>query len=240
MLYDFAGKTVVVIGGTSGIGRAVAEASAQLGAKVIVGSSRAETVDRAKAAGADARIANVKDEDSLGKFFAGVGAFDHLVYTAGDWGSFGGGGPISELDLSKAADAFTVRFWGAIASIKHAHKYLSKSGSFTVTDGMIAHRPRRGAPVSVAMAGAIEHLVRGLSVELAPLRVNGVCPGYITTERWASLPEEVRTNLLKNTSRYPLPRGGEPSEAAAAYLYLMSAGYTTGQVLKVEGGMSWV
>ena len=84
-----------------------------------------------------------------------------------------------------------------------------------------------------AVAGAIEHLTRGLAVDLAPVRVNAVCPGIVLTDRTKQLPEEM---LKAFTARLPLPRGGEPAEAAEAYLYLMRAGYTTGQVLWVDGG----
>jgi len=134
-----------------------------------------------------------------------------------------------------------VRFWGALTVIKHAHKSISPGGSITLTDGMIAHRPSKGSAVSTAMAGAVEHLTRGLAVELAPIRVNAVCPGLIHTGVWDSIPEERRAQQFEQmTKRQPLPRVGEPEEAAEAYLYLMRGGYTTGQVLHVDGGSSVV
>ena len=86
------------------------------------------------------------------------------------------------------------------------------------------------------MAGSVEHLVLGLAVELAPIRVNGVCPGAIRTEVWDQLPEYLRERQLARLSRQLLPRIGEPEEAAEAYLYLMRGSYTTGQILHVEGG----
>ncbi len=86
------------------------------------------------------------------------------------------------------------------------------------------------------MAGAIEHLTRALAVELAPARVNCVCPGMVRTEAWDAAPPERREALERMTARLLVPRGGEPLEVAEAYLYLMRGGYTTGQVLCVEGG----
>ena len=95
------------------------------------------------------------------------------------------------------------------------------------------------AAVSSAMAGAVEHLARGLAVELAPIRVNCVCPGYVLTEVWDSIPAETREAQLAGlTKGQPLARVGQPAEVAEAYLYLMRGGFTTGQVLKVDGGMS--
>lgn len=236
---DFTGVRVVVIGGTSGIGMAVARGVSGRGGRVVVASSNAEKVERARASlsSADEAMAlDVKDEEQVAAFFETVGPFDHLVYTAGDWGGMGGG-PLGSLDLVRARDVFAVRFWGALTAAKHAHPFLPPGGSITLTDGMVAHRPRKSASVNTAMAGAVEHLVRGLAMELAPIRVNGVCPGLIETEVWANAPAD---RLTEMTKRNPIPRAGRPDEAAEAYLYLMVGGYTTGQVLQVDGGMGLI
>jgi NAD(P)-dependent dehydrogenase (short-subunit alcohol dehydrogenase family) len=235
-------KRVVVIGGTSGIGLAVAQGALAHGASVVVGSSSAAKVAAAadKLAGGEtlALAVDVKDDASVAAFFERVGAFDHLVFTAGDWSGFGGG-PIAKLDVAGAASVFAVRFWGAITAIKHAAKHIREGGSIALTDGMIAHRARKGAAISTAMAGAIEHLTRALAVELAPIRVNAVCPGAIRTEVWNVIPAEQREERMKRmTERLPIKRVGEPDEVAEAYLYLMRGGYTTGQVLRVDGGQT--
>jgi NAD(P)-dependent dehydrogenase (short-subunit alcohol dehydrogenase family) len=233
-------KRVVVIGGTSGIGFAVAEQALAEGASVVVGSSRASKVERAQARlpGAEALPVDVKDEASVASFFECVGAFDHLVFTAGDWASFSGG-PVEGLDVAGAASAFAVRFWGAVTAVKHAKARIREGGSITLTDGMIAHRPRKGAVISSAMAGAVEHLTRALAVELAPIRVNAVCPGLILTEVWNAIPEEQRAERMQRmTRKLPIARVGTPGEAAEAYLYLMRGGYTTAQVLRVDGGQT--
>ena len=71
----------------------------------------------------------------------------------------------------------------------------------------VAHRPRKGAPLNTAMAGAVEHLTRSLAVDLAPLRVNAVCPGLVLTEVWNSIPQERRAEQLrKMTERQPQRR----------------------------------
>jgi NAD(P)-dependent dehydrogenase (short-subunit alcohol dehydrogenase family) len=233
-------KRVVVIGGTSGIGLAVAQAALADGAAVIVGSSNASKVAAAgeKLAGGEAHSVDVKNEASVEAFFERVGAFDHLVFTAGDW-SLTGGGRIEKLDVPAAASLFAVRFWGAITAVKHSVKRIREGGSVTLTDGMIAHRSRKGAALSTAMAGAVEHLTRGLAVDLAPIRVNAVCPGAIRTDVWNVIPAEQREERIQRmTGRLPVARIGEPEECAEAYLYLMRGGYTTGQVLRVDGGQT--
>jgi NAD(P)-dependent dehydrogenase (short-subunit alcohol dehydrogenase family) len=232
------GKRVLVIGGGSGIGLAVATGAVTEGARVVVASTRAEKVQQAAAGlgdGAEAAVLDATDAAAVQAFFTAQGAFDHIVYTAGDWGALRRT-LLSGLDLDAAADVFRVRFWGALAVAKYGGALLPAGGSLTLTDGMIAHRPAKGSVVSTAMAGAIEHLTRALAVELAPARVNCVCPGMIRTSRWDEAPAEQRLGLEKMTSRLLLPRPGEPSEAAEAYLYLMRGGYSTGQVLYVEGG----
>jgi len=238
------GQRIVVIGGSSGIGFAVAARALGEGAHVIVGSSNAANVDAAMVRlgeRASGSAVDVRSEASVAEFFERIGDFDHLVYTAGDWAPLRGGGAIAQLDLANANATFTVRFWGALAAIKHAQGRISANGSITVTDGVIAHRPRKGAALNTAMAGAIEHLTRALAVDLAPVRVNAVCPGYVLTEVWNSIPQERRAEQLRRmTERQPLPRAGDPDEVAEAYLYLMRGSFSTGQVLIVDGGMSLI
>lgn len=237
-------QRVVVIGGTSGIGFAVAQEAIAEAANVVVGSSNPKNVDAAVerlGSAASGSSIDVKDEPSVAAFFERTGPFDHLVYTAGDWGALRSGSTIAELDLIGASAVFAVRFWGALSAIKHAQGRISPNGSVTLTDGVVAHRPRKGAAINTAMAGAIEHLTRSLAVDLAPLRVNAVCPGYVLTEVWNSIPEDQRAaQIQKMTQRLPLPRAGLPSEVAQAYLYLMRGAYSTGQVLVVDGGMTLI
>jgi NAD(P)-dependent dehydrogenase (short-subunit alcohol dehydrogenase family) len=231
------GQKVAIIGGSSGIGYAVAEGALAEGAQVAIGSSNAAKVQAAVARlgeGASGAAVDVKDEASLAAFFEGVGAFDHLVYTAGDWGPHLFSGSIGQIDFATVGEGLKVRFWGAMLAIRHAQPRLSQNGSITLTDGILVHRPQKGAPLTAAFGGAIEHLARGLAVDMAPIRVNSVCPGLILTEHVvAQYPAALIEGMTKGQ---PLPRAADPAEAAQAYLYLMRAGYTTGQVLFVDGG----
>jgi NAD(P)-dependent dehydrogenase (short-subunit alcohol dehydrogenase family) len=230
------GQRVVVIGGSSGIGFAVAEAVLAEGAQVVIGSSKAANVEAAVARlgqGATGGVVNVRDEASVQAFFEGVGALDHLAYTAGDWDR-AQTGPIADLDFAAAASGMDVRFWGALRVVKHALPRLSAKGSITLTDGVRTHKPAKGMPLSSAYGAAIEHLAKGLAIELAPVRVNAVCPGFVLTEIWNNVPPE---RLAKMTERIPLPKAGDPADVAQAYAYLMKGGYTTGQVLIVDGGV---
>jgi NAD(P)-dependent dehydrogenase (short-subunit alcohol dehydrogenase family) len=233
------GKRVLVIGGSSGIGFAVARAALEDGARVTIASSSAEKVRAAveRLGGGEGVRLDVADEAAVAAFFAASGDLDHIAFTAADWGQVDHAA-FADIDLAGAAELFRVRFWGALAVAKHGARRLPPGGSITLTNGMAAHRPQKGLAVATAMAGAVEHLVLGLAVELAPIRVNGVCPGAIRTEAWDEVPEAFRRVQEARLAGQLLPRVGEPAEAAEAYLYLMRGGYTTGQTLRVEGGWS--
>ncbi len=233
------GQRVVVIGGSSGIGYAVAQAALAEGAQVVIGSSKADKVAAAVARlgnSASGAAVNVREEASLKAFFDGIGAFDHLAFTAGDWDR-AQAGPVAELDFAAAAASAEVRFWGALKAVKHGLAHISPTGSVTLTDGVRTHRPGKGMPLASAFGAAIEHLAKGLAVDLAPLRVNAVCPGLVLTEVWKDVPAD---RVAKMSARLPLPRAGDPADVAQAYIYLMKGGYTTGQVLVVDGGMMLV
>lgn len=226
-------QRVVVIGGTSGIGFAVAEAAQAAGASVFVASRTQAKVDGALArlgARANGATVDTGDEADVERFFGDVGPFDHLVYTAGDWD----GRPTDQWDLDSNQWIFRIRFWGALRAIKHAKSRIMPGGSITLTDGAAGRKPRRGAAITAAGAMAIEHLVPGLAVDLAPIRVNCVCPGIILTEA-VRMPEDA---LRRMTERQPIPRAGTPAECAEAYLYFMRGTYTTGHVLVVDGGFT--
>ncbi len=226
---------VVVIGGGSGIGFAVAGLAREAGAEVVIASSRAATVDAAveRLIGSAGRIVDLRDEAAIAGFFKDVGSFDHLAITAGDWGGamFAS---TRDIDLDQARDGFAVRFWGALAAAKHSCRTIAQDGSITLTSGMLAHRPIKGTPVAAAVGGAVEHLTRGLAIDLAPVRVNAVCPGVILTEHVEQMMPEAR--LRSFVAPLPVPRAGTPAEAAKAYVYLMLNRYATGQILPVDGG----
>ena len=230
-------QRLVIIGGSSGIGYAIAECALAEGARVVIGSSNTEKVNAAVArlgAGASGSAVDVREEASVAAFFERVGEIDHLVFTAGDWGPHLAPSPLDKLSASLATEGLKVRFFGPLLGIKHAQARLSPKGSITLTDGLLAHHPQKGAPLTAALAGAIEHLARGLAADLAPIRVNTVCPGLILTEHVTNQwPAEM---IRAATERQPLPRAGDPAEVAQAYLYLMRCGYVTGQVIIVDGG----
>lgn len=232
------GQKVVVIGGASGVGYAVAEAALAAGAEVVVGSSQPARIQAAAAKlgkGATGVTVDVKDEASVEALFDKVGAYDHLVFTAGDWGHFFGA--TRDLDIEATKPRLEVRFWGAARCAKYGVRQIARDGSITLTGGMLAHRPMPGMPLTVASAHSTEGLAMGLARDLAPVRVNAVCLGLILSEQVRGMGEDM---IRIYTQNIPLPRAGSVEEAAEAYLYLMRCTYVTGQIVRVDGGGSLV
>lgn len=232
---------ILVVGGSSGIGFAVAQAAIAGGAEVVIASTQGDRLAAAaeRLGGAETAVLDIVDEALLAAYFANSGTFDHIVSTAGDWGK-ARRGPFTEMNLDDAQALFGVRFWGSAKLAKHGASALRDGGSLTLTSGMSAFRPQKGTVMATAMAGSVAHLVYGLAVELAPLRINGVFPGGVATEIFRGLPEALRNAEEARFAAQLLPRIAQPDEVAEAYLYLMKCSYVTGQILKVEGGATLV
>ncbi|MEU7799542.1 SDR family oxidoreductase [Micromonospora arborensis] len=230
-------QRVVVLGGTSGIGLATATRAAREGAQVTVASRNQRSVDRALAtlpAGTHGYAANLTDPGDVARLFQRLGAFDHLVYTAGEPLALMS---VDALDLSAARTAFDLRYFGSLSAVNAALPYLRPGGSITLTTGTANHRPSAGWSVAASITGAIDALVRALAVELAPLRVNAVSAGVIRSPLWDPLPQETREQMYAQLSEsLPLGRVGEPEEVAEAFVYLLRATYATGTVVTVDGG----
>lgn len=231
------GKRVVLLGGTSGIGFATAEAAAQEGAAVVVVSSRQENVDRAVSRlgeVAEGHAVDLSSEEQVRAFFSGIGEFDHLVFTAGESLQLE---TLSNIDMESARRMFNLRYWGAYMAAKYGSPRIRQGGSIIFASGTASVRPQKGCTVAASLCGAIEALTRALAVELSPLRVNTVSCGLMRTELWDSIPEEARNAMYESAGRaLPVGRIGEPEDAAEAFVYLMREKHATGQIVVVDGG----
>jgi NAD(P)-dependent dehydrogenase (short-subunit alcohol dehydrogenase family) len=234
---SFENKRVVIIGGSSGIGLAVAEEAASQGADVVIVSSKAERVQEAiQSIGGNVRgeAVDVFDEKSVESFFTNIDAFDHLVFTAGDSLQLH---ELADTDLKQARHAFELRYWAALAAVKYGSPHIRKGGSIVLTTGVAGRRPHKGWAVAASVCGTIEALTRALAVELAPIRVNAVSPGVVRTNLWQNMSADEREQLFESVGkRLPVGRVGEAHDIAQAYLFLMQEGFSTGQTVVVDGG----
>jgi NAD(P)-dependent dehydrogenase (short-subunit alcohol dehydrogenase family) len=230
-------KRVVILGGSSGIGLAVAEQAASQGAKLVIASSNAERVQKAvESLGGNAQghTLDLSDEQAVQTLFAKLGDFDHLVFTAGDSLHLHN---LADTDLKQARRAFELRYWAALAVVKYACKSIRKGGSVVLTTGVAGQRPHKGWIVAASVCGTIEALTRALALELAPIRVNAVSPGVVRTNLWQNMDATERERLYESVgSSLPVGRVGKAHDIAQAYLFLMQEEFSTGQTLVVDGG----
>jgi NAD(P)-dependent dehydrogenase (short-subunit alcohol dehydrogenase family) len=234
---DFDNKRVVVVGGSSGVGLAVAEKAALQGAEVIIVSSSAGRVQEAIQSiegNVRGEVVDVSDEKAVEGFFTNLGVFDHLVFTAGDSLQLH---ELADTDLKQARSAFELRYWSALAAVKYGSPQIRKGGSIVLTTGVAGRRPHSGWVVVASVCGTIEALTRALAVELAPIRVNAVSPGVVRTNLWQNMSSSEREQLFESVGkRLPVGRVGEAHDIAQAYLFLMQEGFSTGQTVVVDGG----
>lgn len=235
------GKRIAILGGSSGIGLAVAQAAGRQGAQVIIASSRQDRIDAALATlPGDAKgfAVNLVRPEETRQLFELTGQIDHLVYTAGEALTLG---RLADVDIARAQQAFMLRFWGALAAVKHGSSLIRAGGSIVLSAGLAKDRPHPGWSIGASICGAMEAFTRALAVELAPLRVNLVSPGVVRTALWNPMSQAERDTMYREIGSKLLTGAvGEPEDVAQAYLYLMQQSYSTGQCITVDGGGSLV
>jgi NAD(P)-dependent dehydrogenase (short-subunit alcohol dehydrogenase family) len=222
-----AASRVVILGGTSGIGLAVAKAASAAGAVVIVASRNSDSVASALTELPDSASGRPVDASSSGEvehFFAQTGEFDHLAYTAaGNLVST----TLSEYTPQKALDFLGLRLISAFDAVRFAVPHLSENGSITLTSGTAAFKGGEGWLLG-ATAGAIGSATRSLAAELAPIRVNAVAPGVTRSPLWSQMPGTDREEMYEAAgSSLPLGRVGDVDDIAKAYIQLMDQDYAT-------------
>lgn len=221
-------KRILVVGGSSGIGLAVAKQARRVGAQVLIASREATALAGSLSDRSGTQIEtysfDIASPEDHGRLFEATGAIDHLVITVRpqtDPSSF------RATDIDKARQAFETKFWGQYRLIQAALPYIRKDGSVVLTSGIAGEKTYKGASTMAVINSATEALCRTLAVELAPLRVNVVSPGFVEPK-----PQPVRE--LART--FPAGRPARPDEVASAYLWLIANPYVTGTVMVVDGG----
>jgi NAD(P)-dependent dehydrogenase (short-subunit alcohol dehydrogenase family) len=225
---------VLVIGGSTGIGEGIAASSLALGADVVVASHSAEKLAGVKEKLGPAVVTEIVDvahEEQVKALFDRVGEVDHVVFCAEAVMR----GPFRKVTTSTERQNFEVKFWGAYYTAFHMR--IRAGGSFTLFSGSISRMPWSGMTNVSMINSAIETMARGLAFELAPIRVNCICPGTIDTPAWLHISAADREALFAKTrAQLPVRRVGQTADCVEAAMMVMQNGFMTGSVIDVDGG----
>lgn len=227
------GKRVLVVGGSSGIGLAVARQAKAAGAAVATASRSGSSI--AGANGFEHFAMDVSNEAEVIATLGDLPKFDHLVITAGSAVP----APFRGRGSHDAEQAFATKFWGAWRVASHAP--LADQGSITLVSGVFAERPAKRNVAACCANAAIEGLARALAIELAPVRVNAVSPGLVDTPMWSGMPDDRRAAYFSEmAAKLPAGRICSADDIAELILTCMVNPVLTGVVLKADGGYTLV
>lgn len=250
MSKNFENKTILITGGTAGIGLATAIAFAEQGANVVVSGRRepegikaVEQIEAAGGSGLFVRADVAVEADVAHLVAAAVERFGKIDVAFNNAGVHLGSTPILETTAEQYQQVFDVNVKGVLLSMKHEIAAMQKSGGGVVVNNasVLGIRPTGDSAIYDASKSAVIGLTKSVAKEFASkgVRVNAICPAVIETEMTAELREnQAISDYVRGL--HPIGRFGKPEEIAAAVLYLCSpgAGFTTGLVMAVDGGFS--
>jgi NAD(P)-dependent dehydrogenase (short-subunit alcohol dehydrogenase family) len=237
---ELAGQTVVVIGGSAGIGFETAKRARSEGAEVVLAGRNEDRLRRAAAElGAQGTAAfDATDELSLAAFFQGLAApVDHVMVTAGGPHY----GPLLEMGSDEVREALSDHAVLALEVSRNAAGRVRPGGSLAFMGGTGARRVARGLGVASAATVALPTFIAALALELAPVRVNLIAAGFVDTPLSASLlGDQLEERRAELRSTLPIGRVVGPADVAALAVHLMANTALTGATFDIDGGQQFV
>jgi NAD(P)-dependent dehydrogenase (short-subunit alcohol dehydrogenase family) len=229
------GQSVLVIGRGSGIARAVALASREAGARVVVASRDEKELATAYQDEPEITTERVDltDEASIEALGQRLGRIGHVVSTA----SARARGRVPDLERDLVRLSFDTKVIGPLMLAKHLAPRMAEGSSLVLFSGDTAVKVAVGALAVGITNAAVDQLIRSLAVELAPVRVNAISPGTIDTGAWDALGEQGKADFFADRAAHnPARRIGTPQDVATAVLFALTASFLTGQTLRIDGG----
>ena len=240
MTAALAGQTVVLIGGSAGIGLETARLARASGADVVLtGRDPARLRRAADEVGAVRTAAfDATDPSRLDGFFDELPApVDHLLVTAG--GSHYG--PIEELDFDQTQSDVDEHLFLTLRVARHAKTRMRPGGALLFMSGTGARRPAVGLTVAATFTAGLPALIANLALELAPVRVNLIAAGFVDTPLSAAiLGDQLESRREQLRSTLPIGRVVGPADVAALAVHLMTNTALTGATYDIDGGQQLV
>jgi NAD(P)-dependent dehydrogenase (short-subunit alcohol dehydrogenase family) len=234
------GQTVVVIGGSAGIGLETGRRARAEGAEVVLTGRNPEHLEGAAAeVGARETSAfDAGDADALRRFFEGVpGRIDHVLVTAGGPTY----GPLLEMSAEEVRDGVSDHIVLAMEVARSARSKMNDGGALLFIGGTGGRRISRELGIASAATAALPAFAATLALELAPIRVNLIAPGFVDTPLSASiLGEGLEARRQELRDRLPIGRVVGPEDVAALAVHLMSNTAVTGATFDIDGGQQFV
>ena len=233
---ELLGQTVVVIGGSAGIGLETARRARVEGARLILTGRNPERLQRA-ASELDALSTatfDAMDSAALEQFFTDLPAtIDHVMVTAGRPYY----APLVEMDLAQARRVFDEHLLLPLQVARNAAHKVRPGGTLLFMSGTGGRRPAIGMAITSALTAALPALAANLALELAPVRVNVIAAGFVDTPLSASLlGDELENRRNQLRARLPIRRVVGPADVAALAVHIMTNTALTGATYDVDGG----
>lgn len=226
-------EQIVVVGGTSGIGRRLAEVYAGRGDDVVLtgrSAERADAVAREIGGAARAMAVDLSEPESIAESVRDVGSVRHLIVAAIERDE----NSVREYDIRRAAQLVTLKLIGYTEVVHALMSRLLPDASIVLFGGLAKDRPYPGSTTVTTVNGGVTGLVRTLAVELAPVRVNGLHPGVVgDTPAWSGKPAEVLERIVART---PTGRLVATDDIVDAARFLLENRSVNGVNLAIDGG----
>ena len=236
---DLRGQTVVVLGGSAGIGLETARHARAEGADVILTGRNPERLDKAASElGALSTAAfDATDFGRLEQFFAELPPIDHVMVTAG--GPYYA--PLAEMDFEQARQSVEQHLWLPLHIARNAVGKMRPGGTLVFMSGTGARRPTVGLALASVMTGGLPALAANLALELAPVRVNVIAAGFVDTPLSAALlGDALEDRRAQLRATLPIRRVVGPEDVAALAVHLMTNTALTGATYDIDGGQQLV